>query len=246
LHNMLLRRSLEERYQQLQVLEASVLEQVPVVESAENLHAFLQDRSINEVIFISPAAVDFGADNVLRQIELSRVFAVGKGTAKLLQAKLRKMPLPQKNIDVLYPTIGAGSEALLQLSEMQQMRGQQCLIVTGAQGKPHLEQTLVSRGVIVSRWECYQRQKPEQLGSQLKVVFQQPVDFVFLHSAHAAKHFVEELPHLALTLEMSAIVGAEAIAASLRELGWQGQVSVAKSPMPKDMLVCLDSCLRAK
>ena len=238
LHNMLLHRELKESApnDELHVLETPLLEQVPVADSEENLVMFLQDKCINEVIFISPSSVEFGMKKILDNIALDRIFSVGKGTANMLKNHMRNYDDKSvQNISILFPEQGVGSEALLGLPEMHALSSKQVLIVTGAEGKPFLEGELLSRGVKVSRWECYQRRKPLQLTSQLSEVFQQPLDYVFLHSAHAAQHFLESMPDQASLGQTTAIVGAQAIADELSESAWVGAICIADSPMPKDM-----------
>ena len=98
---MLLKRAIESELvsqhsldQKIEVLEAPLLEQVPIVESVENLSEFLHDseykKDIDEVIFISPSAVEFGAEKIFELLDVDRVFAVGKRTANMLKNRLRK------------------------------------------------------------------------------------------------------------------------------------------------------------
>ncbi len=244
LHNMLFRQSIEEHTKKLGVettiIETPLLEQVAVTDSIENLQTFLRDKQIQEVIFISPSAVDFGAERIFQEIAIQRVFAVGKGTANMLKTKLAKMPgLDSKkglsDVDVIFPRQNVGSKGLLELPEMESIENVQILIVTGSEGKPDLEEILLKRGAQVSRWECYQRQKPSALASQMTKVLENPLTYVFLHSSHAARHFLEEIPQGSLTSSTVAIVGAKSIAETMAIHGWQGSVKIADSPMPKDM-----------
>ncbi len=247
LHNMLLHSALKEGMsdRDLIVLEAPLLEQVPMINSEENLAVFLQDKEITEAIFISPSSVEFGVKKVLQSMELSRVFAVGKGTANMLKNHMNSFDdLAMQDVSIIYPDKAVGSNALLSLPEMHTLSGKQVLIVTGAEGKPFLEKKLLSRGVKVSRWECYQRQKPVQLTQQLSEVFQQSLDYVFLHSSHAAQHFLTSMPEHVSSTSITAIVGAQAIADELVKSGWEGVICVANSPMPKDMSVAFSAQLQ--
>lgn len=259
---MLLKRAIESEFfdQKVDIVEAPLLEQVPIVESVENLSDFLHDlqheNDIDDVIFISPSAVEFGAKKIFELLDLQRVFAVGKGTANMLENQLRKMALSgntttsfeqasSQAMSVIFPVHGAGSEALLALTELQNIQHSQLLIVTGAQGKPYLEHELLKKGAKVHRWECYQRQKPTQLNMQLKTIFADPIDYVLLHSVHAATHFLEEMPANVSSDSIHAIVGAKTIADELISSGWLGSVQIATSPMPKDMLLSLKVCLNS-
>ena len=78
-----------------------------------------------------------------------RVAAVGASTAQALQTILGPF-------EVLYP-IAAGSEGLLQLPELAQLRHQRILIATGAQTSPELPRMLQARGAQVEIWSVYQR-----------------------------------------------------------------------------------------
>lgn len=247
LHNMLFRKTIQEQGEasDIVVLEAPLLEQVPMTGSMENLQVFLQSKVIQEVIFISPSSVEFGVQTVFQKIQLQRVFAVGKGTASLIRTSVSKLSQHSdesncnnniNKIDVLFPKTGVGSEALLDLPEMQNLDGKQVLIVTGSEGKPYLETQLMKRGAHVSRWECYERKKPVALTAQMVKIFKQPLDYVFLHSPHAAKHFLQETPLDSELNHLTAVVGAQSIADELEKHSWPGHIKVADSPMPKDML----------
>lgn len=242
IHNMLMRREIEKLdiTDSLHVFEAPLLEQVPIEESLESLVSFLHNRVVDDVIFISPSAVQFGFIKLLRLLELRRVFAVGRGTANMLHIELGKA---SKDIPVIYPQKHVGAQALLNLFELQQVKGREILIVTGIEGKPLLEKVLLERSARVSRWECYQRQKPSGLPKQMQQVRSLGCDYVFLHSAHAVKHFLEELPENMQTKSIKAIVGSEAIAQELRLTQWDGEILIAASPMPKDMLRYLKSSM---
>lgn len=243
LHNMLFRQAIEECIEKqsanidVTVMEAPLLEQVPVVDSVGNLQEFLQDKKIEEVIFISPSSVDFGAERVFEKMELQRVFAVGKGTANMLKTKIDRMSLKgSSEFEVVFPTQNVGSQGLLDLPAMKAVENMQILIVTGSEGKPDLERQLLDRGAQVNRWECYQRQKPVELAAQLTKILEQPLSYVFLHSSHAAKHFLEEIPEDCSMHSTMAIVGAKSIAEELKKHEWEGGVEIAETPMPKDML----------
>jgi len=146
--------------------------------------------------------------------------------------------------EVLFPVAGAGSESLLELEELQNISGKHILIVTGVQGKPFLEETLLKRGATVSRWECYQREKPVNLSEQLAKVFSLPLKVVMLHSTHAAQNFIEAKPDSLISKDTSVIVGARSIAEVFSKKNWQGKVVVADSPMTKDMFKSLIESLK--
>ncbi|WP_275576186.1 uroporphyrinogen-III synthase [Aquitalea magnusonii] len=59
--------------------------------------------------------------------------------------------------DILFPTAGSDSEALLALPQLADVAGQHWLIVRGQGGRALLADTLCARGAQVSLAEVYQR-----------------------------------------------------------------------------------------
>jgi uroporphyrinogen-III synthase len=101
------------------------------------------------VVFVSPSAVHQGS----RWLGAgTRTLAVGAGTAGDLAKRGVK--------NVLYPTAGADSEALLELPELARVSGQHILIVRGQGGRSLLGDTLAARGARVEYAECYRRVRP--------------------------------------------------------------------------------------
>jgi uroporphyrinogen-III synthase len=106
------------------------------------------------VIFISPNAAEFGMAAMLSRSRLpatAQVFAVGPGTARVLQAHdLTGVVTPQ----------GQDSEALLALPQLQDVAGGHVVIVRGVGGRDLLADTLRARGADVHYLECYRRMRP--------------------------------------------------------------------------------------
>jgi uroporphyrinogen-III synthase len=101
------------------------------------------------VVFVSPSAVHQGS----RWLGAgTKTLAVGAGTAGDLAKRGVK--------NVLYPTAGADSEALLELSALARVSGQHILIVRGQGGRSLLGDTLAARGARVEYAECYRRVRP--------------------------------------------------------------------------------------
>lgn len=92
----------------------------------------------------------------------ARVAAVGPATA----AALAGAPL------VTLPLGGASSDALLELPEFREVRGQRVLLVTGEGGLRQIERELEARGASVERAEVYRRvplpYPPETVASFLR------------------------------------------------------------------------------
>jgi len=128
------------------------IEAVPEAELSVPL-AQLADADI--VIFISPNAAQFGMAAIRTKGRLpssAKIFAVGPGTARALQAQgLTQVVTPQ----------GQDSEALLALPQLQDMAGRRVVIVRGIGGRALLADTLRERGADVRFMECYRRMRPQ-------------------------------------------------------------------------------------
>jgi uroporphyrinogen-III synthase len=123
---------------------------------ADELDAPLaQLAAANIVIFISPNAAELGMAAILsrgRMPATAQVFAVGPGTARVLQAHdLAGVVTPQ----------GQDSEALLALPQLQDVAGRCVVIVRGVGGRDLLADTLRTRGADVHYLECYRRMRPQ-------------------------------------------------------------------------------------
>jgi uroporphyrinogen-III synthase len=114
------------------------------------------------VIFTSQNAVAHAPEVIarLRKASEAVVFAVGTAT---------KQKLAGEQISALAP-IQPGSEFLLQLEELQQVKGKTIMVVTGRAGRGLIETELAERGARVMRYECYQRLPldPPELERRLK------------------------------------------------------------------------------
>jgi uroporphyrinogen-III synthase len=109
----------------------------------------------NAIIFVSANAAEYGMAAIQARGGFAReatIFAIGKATAeKLGTAGLVNAQLPDGGND---------SEALLALPSLQNVQGQNIVIVRGvseAGGRAHLQTTLRQRGAHVTMLECYVR-----------------------------------------------------------------------------------------
>ena len=103
--------------------------------------AQLADADI--VIFISPNAARFGMAAIRAAGRLpatAEVFAVGPGTARVLQ---------EQGVPKVITPPGQDSEALLALPQLQDVSGKRVVIVRGVGGRALLSDTLVARGATV-------------------------------------------------------------------------------------------------
>ncbi|KVW96687.1 uroporphyrinogen-III synthase [Thiobacillus denitrificans] len=106
-------------------------------------------------IFISPNAAQFGMAAIRASGTLPdaiRVFAVGPGTARALQAQ---------GVGGIITPDGQDSEALLALPQLQDVAGKRVVIVRGVGGRALLADTLAARGAQVAFMECYRRVRPQ-------------------------------------------------------------------------------------
>lgn len=104
-------------------------------------------------IFISANAVECAAPHLPSPLPPQMgVAAVGKRTATLL--------LQRCGDNVLVPSDGSDSEALLALPALQDVHGKEILIVRGEGGRELLADTLIQRGAKVEYAEVYRRIRP--------------------------------------------------------------------------------------
>jgi uroporphyrinogen-III synthase len=107
------------------------------------------------LIFVSANAVKFGVEAIragggLRAGQVA--YAIGAATAEALRAR--------SVANVVSPSPGNDSEALLAMPPLQKVAGQTIVIVKGLSesgGRKLLEQTLRARGAAVAAFNCYTR-----------------------------------------------------------------------------------------
>jgi uroporphyrinogen-III synthase len=123
----------------------------------------------NAIIFVSANAAEYGVAAIQTRGGFSNettIFAIGKATTE----KLGTAGL----VNVQLPDAGNDSEALLALPALQNVQGQNIVIVRGiseAGGRAHLQVTLRARGAHVAMLECYIRravQVDDESRSRLK------------------------------------------------------------------------------
>lgn len=110
-----------------------------------------QGQAADLIVFISPTAVRMALQTLPRADwpHSARLAAVGQGTARTLRSAGFS--------DVLVPSDGADSEALLALPALGAVRGQRILIVRGEGGRTLLADTLAARGAQVDHAVVYRR-----------------------------------------------------------------------------------------
>lgn len=219
---------------------------VPTIEvrSAGNVELlkkqFTRLKKYTDIVFVSRNAAKFGMAWARRYGGIPkrvRVLAVGEETA----SNLRKYDL-----DVLYPSSGTGSEALMMVEELQSLKGRKVLIVRAIEGREWLAETMRERGARVEYAECYGRFIPgNSVGMLNKVLGNNgKVHGVFFHSVGSVIHLqrIAE-PRNNQLMDAAAVVGSERIAEFLQENKWRGPIGVAKTPSNEDMMICLAEVL---
>ncbi|MBI1283186.1 MAG: uroporphyrinogen-III synthase [Thiobacillus sp.] len=168
------------------------------------------------VIFISPNAAELGMTAIRARGRLpatARVFAVGPGTARALQAHALAGVITSQ---------GQDSEALLALPQLQDVAGRQVVIVRGVGGRDLLADTLRARGADVHYLECYRRMRPHADPLPLLARWQAGgIDAVTVTSAEALHNLAAMLGESGKSLLASTPFFAphEKIAEAARRLG---------------------------
>ncbi|MGH1439921.1 MAG: uroporphyrinogen-III synthase [Cellvibrionaceae bacterium] len=115
-----------------------------------------------KAIFVSQNAVEYGVewiDEFWPQLPTRLAFfAVGETTAHLLSAKLEYL-----GASVCAAKHAMNSEALLELNELQDVKGDNILIFRGQGGRTHLGKSLEARSALVDYCELYARVLPKQI-----------------------------------------------------------------------------------
>jgi uroporphyrinogen-III synthase len=138
-----LARLIEQAGGRAHLLPAIEIEDVPPPAALGRLQEF------DLAIFVSPTAVAKVMPHVRT---VPRVAAVGAGTRR----ELEKRGL----VNVIAPTTGADSEALLAVPELQNVAGKRIAILRGDGGRALLGDTLAARGARVEHVTCYRRLPP--------------------------------------------------------------------------------------
>lgn len=116
-------------------------------------------RKIDWLIFVSRNAVQHFCAGWGKKLPARlQCVAVGNGTAQAMR---------EQGLTVsLQPEISNGSEGLLTLPEMQQLKDQKIVIVRGQGGRELLADTLQARGASIRYIEVYSRQLPKVSNAQ--------------------------------------------------------------------------------
>jgi uroporphyrinogen-III synthase len=174
-----LRRQLEGRG--AHVLSFPLLTIRPITPAQAHKQRIMNLDQYDLVFFVSTNAAKIGLDFIAGfwpQYPAHILnFAVGPSTA----AEIESRALP-----VCYPLDRMSSEAMLELPELQDIKGKKALIVRGMGGREILAEGLIARGASVDYAELYERVVPIYTNGQLRRCVQQhKPDALVISSAEA-------------------------------------------------------------
>ena len=193
------------------------------------------------LVFISANAVtmhSYYSDGVkIEQFKSVRIAAIGKATA---------LALAQAGLPVdLVPESGYNTEALLAMPQMQQMKGQSCLIIRGEGGREELATTLRSRGATVEYLDVYKRIIPALDSSQVSLLLaQDKLDVITATSGDALHNLLimlEEKNHQQL-FEVPLVVISNRIRQIAADMGFK-RIAVTSSPSDAAILETVTLCV---
>jgi uroporphyrinogen-III synthase len=193
------------------------------------------------LVFISANAVtmhSYYSDSVkMEQFKSVQIAAIGKATAQALA----QAGLP---VD-LVPESGYNTEALLAMPQMQQMKGQSCLIIRGEGGREELATTLRSRGATVEYLDVYKRIIPALDSSQVSLLLaQDKLDVITATSGDALQNLLimlEEKNHQQL-FEVPLVVISNRIRQIAADMGFK-RIAVTSSPSDAAILETVTLCV---
>lgn len=169
-----------------EVLHLPMLEIEPLALDQDNRNRIMDLDRYDLVFFISTNAARLGLDCIQHywpQYPAGvRNFAVGAGTAEVIK---------DRALEVFYPRDRADSEALLALTELENIAGRKALIVRGKGGREVLAEGLRKKGADVDYLEVYRRRRPEYATEYLReCLTNYAPDGAVVTSAEALEHFV--------------------------------------------------------
>jgi len=159
-------------------------------------------------------------------------FAIGGATAAVFDAY---------GLAVKVPDVGASSEALLQLDELQSVSGQRILLMKGEKGRDQLFKQLSERGARVDILELYRREQVKYTSAQLAARLQGGLPDVLIAAS------VETVLILEVSLgsvisglkQLPLIVASKRIAEVAHQHGYQ-RVTIADGASTRSIMAALN------
>ncbi|TAK63569.1 uroporphyrinogen-III synthase [Methylobacter sp.] len=203
------------------------------------------------VIFISANAVNFALkanSGKIARIIIPPAPPLQKGGrggfAAVGQATAQAMKVAGLPVD-LVPENGYNSEALLAMPQLQQVEGQNCLIIRGEGGREQLATTLRSRGAEVDYLEVYKRITPRIDNSPVvQLLAQRRLDAITVTSAEALQNLSAMLDerNSKLLLLIPLVVVSDRIRYIAADMGFN-RIAVTDSPTDKAILETVITCV---
>lgn len=188
-------------------------------------HAALNGDAL---LFTSPAAVRFAL--ALGPLDTqAQLFAVGEGTARLLR---------RRGLCVRTPEVRQDSEGVLDLPDLQNVRGRPIALIGAPGGRDLLREQLHARGAQVREVAVYQRLPPRLDSRHTAALRELPANAcVLLSSAQAMRFLQQRLADAAWRrlCAAAAVVSSERLGQAARAAGFT-RVAVAASAQPDDLL----------
>ncbi|MDD2658142.1 MAG: uroporphyrinogen-III synthase [Methylococcales bacterium] len=193
------------------------------------------------LVFVSANAVTmhsyYSDDGKMTKHMPVRIAAIGKATAQALE----QAGLP---VD-LVPDSGYSTEALLAMPQMQQLKGQSCLIVRGEGGREELATLLRSRGASVEYLDVYKRILPGIDSSQVRLLLaQDKLDVITVTSGEALQNLLimlEEVDHQRL-IKTPLVVVSNRIRQIAAGMGFE-RIAVTDCPSDVAILETVTMCV---
>ena len=197
----------------------------------------------NLAIFISPNAVRYGMDAIQATLSLCPAPAcesgvrdsVGEGKVSALPPELKIATVGQGSSkalrdlgvqNIIAPQERFDSEALLALSELQQVAGWRVLIFRGDGGRELLGDTLKARGATVEYAACYKRAKPQHDAAELLAAD----PHVITVTSSEALGYLWDMLDTSGRLQLAALplfIPHARIAEAAHKLGWRKGITTA-------------------
>ena len=184
------------------------------------------------VLFVSPAAVAYGAHHVLAgRASLPEIGGVGPATAGAL--------IERGWVPTLEPVDGCDSEALLALHALSPERvfGRSVVIVRGSGGRALLGDELRARGASVEYVEVYRRRAPAAFEGELAT----RADIVTVTSVEGLENLLAALagPERGVVLGKPLVTSGKRITQVACAAGFCGRIVTAISPADDHMAAAL-------
>ncbi len=204
------------------------LEIIPILLDASEIEQYLTQA--NSVIFTSVNAVRLYCsqldDAKMQQLKTKSCFAIGQATAQSLETV-------GVSVDLM-PKQGYNSEALLNLTTLQQVSQQDIVIIRGENGRETLADVLTQRGAKVSYQNVYRRAIPDiDCSDVVTLIKQKQLDFLSITSGEAIQNLVTMLPKMQhdLLKKIPLVVVSERIETIAKSLGFQ---RIERTQAPSD------------